>query len=499
MITQSRQNVLDLIRKGAYSSCIITSYSFDFIFFEERLMPALKSTGVKNINLFLDGNYFDEQLENSLGKEFSSQRTYAINTIYDKGIFHPKIILLTGPKQGLLIIGSGNISTSGMSGNDEVWGAFHMNGLDSTNAPIFAQAWNYLHSLFGNCHGFNQDKIHWISQQSPWLNDLSELSISRFTNVKSNLQVLFLKNESENSIYQQLYSVISKEEIQSLTIVSPFFDQSGQTLVNFLEDYNLGSITCLTDSSSGLLPSNMDEVYHQKIRFYQWSGCVANFNHYNRLHAKIYHFTTSTGEEYLLLGSCNATMNALGNLSTDAKNNEVAILLKRKTLAQDFLSELGISTDNAPSIDLHDAPKKQVKTDEIQLTTIHQHKIIHAEIEGVELDLTLNQMIDGVCVVVVRDKFLQETERHQIGPGDHFTIKLSFPEKALQAMLFAQQERISNIRPIHNAILLARSNPDQTQADINNLVDSIMSDGDYSSIESIIQYLEYARKKSMIT
>ncbi|OKL39987.1 hypothetical protein A3841_16630 [Pontibacter flavimaris] len=56
-----RQNVLDLIGKNKhkYSSCIITCYTFDFTFFEERVIPTLRLSNIKNINVFLDGKHLE--------------------------------------------------------------------------------------------------------------------------------------------------------------------------------------------------------------------------------------------------------------------------------------------------------------------------------------------------------------------------------------------------------------------------------------------------------
>lgn len=145
-----RQNILDLIGKNKhkYSSCIITCYSFDFTFFEERLMSLLRTSNVKNVNVFLDGKCLDQSLEKVTGNEFRTHKTYSLNPIYEKGVFHPKIMLLTGPKQGLLILGSGNVTSSGLSTNDEIWAAFHLNSVESKNAPVFASVWSYLQQYF---------------------------------------------------------------------------------------------------------------------------------------------------------------------------------------------------------------------------------------------------------------------------------------------------------------------------------------------------------------
>ncbi len=127
MATIDRRNIIELIGKhrGKYHSCILTCYNFDFSFFEERVLPILRTANIKNVNVFADGNYLEQAQEMTTGKEFKFNKTYNFFPVYEQGVFHPKIMLLTGLKHGLLIIGSGNITSSGLSTNDEIWGAFH--------------------------------------------------------------------------------------------------------------------------------------------------------------------------------------------------------------------------------------------------------------------------------------------------------------------------------------------------------------------------------------
>ena len=493
MIIRERQNIIDLIRKGVYSSCIITSYSFDFVFFEERLMPGLKSAGIKNINLFLDGNYFDEQLENTIGREFQGQRTYSINTFYNPGIFHPKILFLVGAKHGLLIIGSGNISTSGMSSNDEIWGAFHINSAESPNAPLLAQCWTYLEKFFDQTHGFNKEKIHWLYQRAPWLNELKGMNQQGFVAVNKELNISFLSNENGNSIYQKLNQIIPNDQVKSLSIVSPFFDRSGTALTNFINDFNLEHIDCLTDSESGLFPHDLDSDYHGNLKFYEWKDCVNQFDQrLNRLHAKLFNFILKDGTEFLLIGSCNATISALGSITSDALNDESAILIKRLS-TNSYLEELGISVKDASPIILTKEARKSNKSDEIQSSVSHKYKILHAEKNGDKLSIILNKKVNDAIDIILRDKHLTIIERYSISGNANFSINLKESEKSVQVYLEVDENRISNIRPIQDVFMLSKTNPDPQQAEINHLIDSISQNADFSSIASIFQYLDYSR------
>ena len=153
-----RQNVLDLIGRDSrrYHSCIITCYSFDFTYFEERVLPVFRASNIRNVNVFVDGNSLESSQEMLTGKEFSFQKNYSLIPVYKgKGVFHPKIILLTGYHEGLLIVGSGNITSSGLNNNDEIWA--------------------YLETYFPLALGVGSEKLNWFTNNSPWISTLGNL------------------------------------------------------------------------------------------------------------------------------------------------------------------------------------------------------------------------------------------------------------------------------------------------------------------------------------
>src|SRR5690349_21515645 len=113
-----RDNILSLIGSGRYHSCILTTFSFDFYFFEMKVMKWLRSCGVRNVNVFIDGYFYSELMTQVTGEEMKFSTGYSIYPIFESGIFHPKIWLLFGEKEGLLIVGSGNLTNSGNGNND---------------------------------------------------------------------------------------------------------------------------------------------------------------------------------------------------------------------------------------------------------------------------------------------------------------------------------------------------------------------------------------------
>ena len=484
-----RRNIIELIGKhrGKYHSCVITCYSLDFSFFEERILPALRIANVKNVNILADGHYLEKAQEITTGKEFKHNKTYNFLPIYETGVFHPKIILLTGVKHGLLIIGSGNITSSGLSTNDEIWGAFHLDNIGNENAPLFGAVWSYLQTYLKQSLGFVQQKIEWIHKHSPWLNELP-VSYDWINLTSLGNSVKFIVNSNEQSSFKTLVDSLPENGIEELTIVSPYFDKSGSQLIQFINQFNPSKVNCLIDSISGTIPSELNAQIASQINFYNWSDCRGDFDSiYNRLHAKIFHFKTIE-EEYLLIGSANATSAALGTIESLAKNGEAGVLLKRPLAEKTWLEELKIELPNT-TIDIQKTSIKsslQASIKKIQ----HKFRIKYSELRSSELTIYLNaDCTEKIELLVIdRNDSSMEYSIKEI-KGDTLTVLITDPDKAFKVSIVENEERISNYSIIHRLELLLRCNPDPKQEKLDALLEQDYTDSE--GITDLLQFVDY--------
>jgi len=60
--SMDRISPLDMITVGKYHSCLITGYSFDFLFFEKFVMPKLRNLKISNVNLLIDSTMFKQSI-----------------------------------------------------------------------------------------------------------------------------------------------------------------------------------------------------------------------------------------------------------------------------------------------------------------------------------------------------------------------------------------------------------------------------------------------------
>lgn len=489
-----RQNILDLIGKysNRYCSCIITCFSFDFTFFEERVMSVLRVANIKNVNVLIDGNYLEHSLENALGHEFSTHRTYSINPIYETGVFHPKIMLLSGPKHGLLIIGSGNLTSSGLSTNDEIWSAFHLDSLASKNASVFAEVWRYLQTYLNQARGFNRQKIEWISQHSPWLKGLENSVPEAFVQLDNNQELRFIANRSTAPIFREIQNWLPKDKISCLTIISPYFDEEGKFLVNISRSYQIEEFKCITDTKFGILPYKMVMDLQSQIKFYDWSDIVKEFDgRFNRLHAKLFHFQYANGLEYLYLGSANATLAAFGSDTANARNAEAGILLRRNSNSN-YLKELGISIGNSEPFSLEKYTNKAGNKGDTICTIKFDNRIVYAEINSNYLTFYMIEQAEKEYQLLVVNNESKIIDSFVIKPGRFdYKIELKNSSKAKRVCLSLNGQRVSNYAIVHNVALQSKCNPDPIQAELNELISRISYDPENTYFFELLRYADY--------
>ncbi len=489
-----RRNILDLIGKhrGKYHSCVITCYSLDFSFFEERVLPTLRLANIKNVNVLADGHYLEMAQEATIGKEFRHNKTFTYNfqPIYEQGVFHPKILLLTGMKHGLLIIGSGNITSSGLNTNDEIWGAFHLDNIGNENAPLFGAVWKYLQPLLNKSLGFIPQKIDWIRKQSPWLNELP-IADDWINLVSLDLRVRFMSNTGSSSLYLQLVSSIPSREVEELTVISPYYDRNGR-LISLLKDtYKPDFMRCLVDPNSGLLPLDLEQTVADQISFHSWSDCKKDYDEkYNRLHAKIFHFKTRDNQEYMFLGSANATTAAMGSNSAPAANAEAGMLIHRSGAEKTWLQELKVQipettvelNSNSTAFGLGDSSVQRVN---------YCYRVFYSELRANEITIHLNKTCGGNVTVSIQDRNgLQISCRIKEISGNILIVETAEPGNIFKLMLEDENgARVSNYSIIHRLEALLRCNPDPNEEKLDVMLEQDFTDGE--GMTDLLQFVDY--------
>lgn len=489
-----RENILTLIGSRRYHSCILTTFSFDFYFFEMKAMKWLRSCGVRNINVFIDGHYYSELMQQATGEEMQLTAGYSLYPVFQKSIFHPKIWMLFGDKEGLLIVGSGNLTNSGNGNNDEIWGAFHFDIRSTENASIFSAAWNYLSMLSATVKGqMNEKTTRWIVEHSKWLNELPRVKPFQFSDTSQKEKVAFLFNSEKSSIWEELSKHISYEKVIEITSISPFYDINGKALQELKSLFPSAEINVVLDES-GLIPSSMQ--VSKAFTFYDWRDAGVSKVQYaksenakSKLHGKILHFKTKSGKEFCLFGSANVTPEGLG-LGGENSNAEVSLLIQSEKGG--LLNELGIKLKSSNSKKLSDFTATTTKSIYETVIKNNQFKVqlLSAELIYDELTLHSNGNYTEQFKVVFFDrqnKFLhsQIFSKYE----QELKIKLNVELGSFQYVQFADSadEFISNKLLVSDYFLLAKTHPNPKTEDIERIYSEIQN-GELSKVLDLLHY-----------
>ena len=327
-----------------FHTCILTTYAFDLYFFESSILKLLRSKGITNILVLVDGGVLDEVLEKSICYASKLSYQYSLYSIVNKGSFHSKICLLFGDNTAQVIMGSGNLTSFGQGKNHETFISFYADNEGSKQLPTILSVWDYALSLLQDYNGILNDQLDWARKYCSLISKKDRIVVAdQFYPVGDDIEAVFLSNTT-GWLFSKILNYIPRRSIETITIVAPYYDDNGFFLQNLSKEYPKADINVFVQSNNrSALPLNIGA--NPRISFYDWDFTKRSKDDPTQkklekfLHAKIIHFASNT-HEFLLIGSANPTNRAFGNKSNEALNDEASLLLKRK--GNSYLKELGI-------------------------------------------------------------------------------------------------------------------------------------------------------------
>jgi hypothetical protein len=358
---------LDSISSGKFHSCIISTFSFDFYFFEMNVLSRLRGLGISNIHILVDQSMLQKSLGEITGNLSHSNRSYTISGIRSKGAFHPKVMLLFGEKEGFLTIGSGNLTSSGYGRNFELWGAFHISDINHATKQIFLQCWSFIRNKLKDSTGIIKEKIMWAEKFSKWIDSKYKYDEPAFSQISKKCDSALLTNEKK-SILSKLFLLIPSAAIKKITIISPFVDHDSKTLIALAKYYINAEIIFIGQKNYIGFPDIKKGMFNNRISFYKWKDEQRN------LHAKMIHFQSDNNTEYVLFGSANLTSAGMGTIEKHGKNSEISLLMKRSN--GNWLNDLELQ----PAIE-------PITSEELQLSDRHEYSEEHHRLDRLSLKL----------------------------------------------------------------------------------------------------------------
>ena len=478
-----RQNIIKLLgdRTNIYHSALLTTYSFDPIYFEAVYLSTLRKLGITNVVVLMDASMYDQLLSDSNYQcHRVSQYNYTLvrKENFHSGVFHPKVVLLFGEEEGSLIVGSGNLTYSGLANNDEVWNAFHVYGNNSIHYPLFYQAWKYLSQFANQTSSLVSRQIDWMLEQSPWLHQETTDSTVLLS---SGEKCALLYNTAESTILDKLLLSIGDKRIVSIKVIAPFYDAEGDALSALKKQLAPKEMQCILDLERQSAPYSLLKTDTSTV------FCKADSS--NSLHAKIFELQAED-ETWLLCGSANAGNMALGT-GHYAFNDEVCILLHCNT-QRNYIAELGLKYIALTQEERKSIIKpKQIEKEPNKL----QVKFVYCEEQNDELRLQFSK--DGIKgELTLLDSHQSIIFQKNIITRQNMSINIADVEIANlnMAVLMNNETEISNRLLVVREVNVERGNPDPKRRKLSRLLD----DPDLlENLSHILGYIEFDDAKKM--
>lgn len=486
-----RNNILSIIGNGRYHSCILTTFSFDFYFFEMKVMKWLRSCGVRNVNVFIDGHFYSELMQQATGDEMKLATGYSLYPVFEKNIFHPKMWLLFGEKEGLLVVGSGNLTNSGNGSNDEIWGAYHFDIKQPQNASAFSAAWNYVSKLSATTKGIASEKTtRWIAEHSQWLLELPKVANFQFLDLPNNEQVAFLYNTGHTTIWQQVKQLTTNEKITEITAVSPYYDTQGKALEEIKSTFPNAQINVVIDEC-GTIPSELPN--EKKYAFYDWKELDLCRNigakQQSKLHAKILHFKAKNNKEFCLFGSANITSAGLG--ISNSANAEVSLFIKSDK--GNILEKIGLKlkANGKKSLSKFTANNKISIEQAIIRNNQFPIKLLAAEINYSTLTLYTSKGFDkpaSIAMYDINNQLIKSQEIELLKPQHEISFEIDENKfRYLQIQSTDSNKNLSNKIIVSNYFTIAKTHPNPKNAELERLCGQLQS-GELRNVLDLIHY-----------
>lgn len=476
--------LLKEVPSGKFHSAIFTTYSINLYYLEQQVLPLLGSKGIHYVSILADGAMLSTQLEHYGYLSQQRKRNYAVHGIQSRGAFHPKLIFFAGPESVLLLVGSGNLTTSGHGKNLEVWNAVYVNSMDDSKYGFVIQAWNYMKQLHADLGDSANSKLKSIEENCILLANGKKVESTIFDMDGQN-QISFHVNQANSLLFSQVSGIVGNDKIELITIMCPFHDSEGKFIQELNNRYNPGQIDVLVQADFGALPFKMKN--QSNVRFFEWTEVMQEKQRQSYFHAKNIVFE-GKAKNYLISGSANASIAAFGTMTIPPTNQESCIIYQ--STDSDYLELLSIKSASKP-VELKDYESEN-ETNPSESTELERSVFIKSaekNFDTVNLIFQVKNPIKNGSIQLFDPKgTIQFEEMISMEAGEHFQ-QLSIPNGV--ALLFAQVSvqgtATSNKQFITDINVFESTNPSPRNRSLNQ-IRKLIESGNFST-PKIIDYL----------
>lgn len=313
-------------REQSYHKALLLTYSFDPIFFEQVVLPDLWAGRSSDILVLGDQAQVDASTQAAAGQLWHLGRHYLLAGANHPGAFHPKVFLRLGPKDGIVMLGSGNVTSSGWGGNQELGTAWMV-------GPDHDDKGGWLHPFLDNvlswCEGELERAAVSRMKDVPWLG---------LTPTGSASESVVLHSHQGLSLAPVLAQRWAGRRFDEVKILTGSTDESGAFLRWVHSTFGIQQATiALTPSSASFVADKLSDL-PLKLHIVPAPADRA-------MHAKFYWFDGPDGSA-AVMGSANCSA-AAWLLAPDQGGNIETLVAYDQPDRDDFTGVLSIFSSPA--------------------------------------------------------------------------------------------------------------------------------------------------------
>jgi HKD family nuclease len=328
---------------GRYRSgmAIFSTFDFDPLYFENRLLGSTSLEKARRILVFMDGGRYDQLVRRDIHARYVNERYLLVPIRPPNGAFHPKLHLLLQEKKALIFCGSNNLTPGGSTTNLELLNVVEVlqqtedagsHGLLADTMAFYLRACDYADRLLA---ATARKWLEEICRDQPWINTSDKL--------RSYPQLV---TSADGPLWDQLDTAMADRKPDRILIISPFYDQDLRLLKAVRKRWPCPIEICAQEQTSHLPAKRLSKL--ENISLYSLQA-----ENSRRLHAKL--FACKLGKRWLCLtGSANFTTAAF-----EGQNMEVCLLFEQPQSAIDELLSKEVERRLVDPADFEPAPVEE--------------------------------------------------------------------------------------------------------------------------------------------
>lgn len=346
--------------EGGYHSSIASTFNVDFEAYETIVLSRLRGAGCRNNLLLCDSRMVTASLDGAFRLPRYAGRLYSVSGAQGEragGVFHPKLLVQLGRRKGRLLLGSANLTASGIAGNLEIVSELRATAEPSGEQRILRQAFDYLFRHLDQGDPAVEAQLEFLRRRTPWLSETE--SAPGAVSLTDGTLAAFLASGAVDALADRFIGLVD-EPIHRLFVISPYWDQQLAALQYLTSAWKPSEVSALIDMEVTAFPS-VPSALSPTLRLYDRGKAFKS----RFIHAKVI-IAQGANADHVLFGSANCTVAGLGAGTIAGINAEAS--LYRRLPPGSALTELDLTeVFSSKPLSIADIPSRELPEDEIEL------------------------------------------------------------------------------------------------------------------------------------